>query len=55
MIMEPLVALCGQQTLLHTDVEHVGFLHACPYVQNVFKRAIMKGMISICLGLIFTL
>ena len=55
MIMEPLVALYGQQILLHTDVELVEFLHVCPCVQNAFKRAIMMGMTSICLGLIASL
>ena len=53
--MEPLVALYGQQILLHTDVEHVEFLHACPCVLIVFKKAIMKGTTLTCSGLIYIL
>lgn len=50
MIMAPLVAWCGQQILLPIDVGHVEYLPACHYVQNVFKKAIMRDMISTCLG-----
>lgn len=49
--MEQLVALCGQQTLLLTDVELVESHPACPCVQNAFKGATMMAMTSTCFGI----
>jgi len=41
----------GLQTLWPTDVGHAEYLLVCPYVLNVFKKAIMKDMISTCFGM----
>ena len=49
--MEQPAALCGQQILLHTDVELVEFHRACPCVQNAFKEATMMDMTSTCFGI----
>lgn len=50
--MEPLVDWCGLQILWHIDAELVGFHLVCLCVLSVFKKEIMKDMISTCSGTI---
>lgn len=51
MTMVQLVALFGQQILLLIVAGPVESPLACHYVQNVFKREIMRDMILICSGI----
>ena len=50
MIMELPVALFGQPILWLIGAELVEYPLACHYVQNAFKKAIMRDMTSTCSG-----